>query len=772
MKLTFKISLLSDYHIGAGYGKGIVDSAILKDKQSLPVIRGTTLSGLLRQGMWDLLQLDLLKHHRKCKQSGVASGISYCSRENTKSMCPICRTLGTPAYDKKWRISSAEIEDTIALKPEKVVWRNRVNPRTRRAEARKLFNEEMVGKGVNFLFTVSNESNDERILEEAAFIVAAFRMVRNLGASRRRGKGQCQVHLINVTDATSYLEDVKEASLEDHFLTDFKAVWLENKELNISNAVVQSGTIKESPPTKKVFNIILLTEEPLLIANKSEAGNVYYTNRCISGYTLLGALAWKAANSCNLDDEEVYEQFIKLFRRGGVNVSPLYPALKIDDDIYPSISSPQDFLSCKLYPEFEDLGHGVNGYATDAEEPGKCEQCLREEIETPLEPMNNYIAIKKYHKHLEAVEVPVRAEMHITIDPEKGRTITGDLFGYVSIDSGTYFIGTIEIADWINFANFMGLDGENPVFELRIGKASSRGHGKVKVWLQSDMTKNLFLGKSLKERVEDLTKPLKMTFITDAILVDSWGRFLNKLEESFLKNLLGVEVDVINTYVKSKYVDGFNAYLGLPKWRDVAIIAGSSIGFKIKQPGDKEALLKRLAELEREGIGIRKEEGFGRIAFNHPIYNKNEGVETGIHLPKKMRLKKRRRDAVELFEEWWKKYLKDNLSQRLFTNPGWRAVSRWLRANSGENVERIINEIDNLLTPEKPLSELINQRHALRDKKKFLEKEGKEGKDALKNILKELSNRLQDGDGITREYLKVKAIETLADFIASSVEEE
>jgi CRISPR-associated protein Csx10 len=769
MKLTFKIDLLSDYHIGAGHGKGIVDSVILKDEQGLPIIRGTTLSGLLRQGMWDLLQLDLLQPHRYCKQSGDSSGFDYCFGHDPGSRCPICRTLGTPASEKKWRFSSAVIEDS-AMKPGMAAWRNRVNPRTRRAEARKLFSEEIVGKSVNFLFSLTNDLNDARVLEEAAFIVAAFRMVRNLGSSRRRGKGQCQIHLDNATP--SDLEIVEGASQEDHFLDLFKSVWLENNKLVVSNSISQSRTIKKSLRTKKVFNMVLVTEEPLLIAEKSESGNMYYTNRGIPGYTLLGALAWKAANNFNLDDKAVYEQFIKLFRRGGVKVSPLYPALKIRDYIYPSILSPQDFLSCKLYPEFEEFGHGVKGYATETEEPEMCEQCLREEIETPLEPMAKYLAIKKHHKHLEAIEVPMREEMHITIDPVKGRTITGDLFGYKSIDSGTYFVGTIEIADWTNFVNFLGLDGENPVFELRIGKASSRGHGKVKVWLQSDESVvNLFLGKSLKERVNDLTKPLRMALITDAILVDTWGRFLNKLDESFLENLLDVEVGEINTYVKSKNVDGFNAYLGLPKWRDVAIIAGSSIGFKIEHPEDKEAILKRLEKLEIEGIGIRKEEGFGKIAFNHPVYDKNEGVEMGIHLPVEMRIKEKRKATVN-FEDWWTSYAKENIikNRKLFADPYWRAVSRWIRANSGESIEKI--NIDNFHTLEEPLSTLINQRQALRDKKNFLEKDGKEGKDALKKVLEDLTNKLQEEDENIREYMNFKAIETLADFIASCIEEE
>ena len=362
--------------------------------------------------------------------------------------------------------------------------------------------------------------------------------------------------------------------------------------------------------------------------------------------------------------------------------------------------------------------------------------------------------------------------MHIAINPGTGRTKTGVLFGYESIDSGAYFIGTVEIADWANFVNFLGIDSENPVFELRIGKASARGHGKVKVWLQSDMdTKNPFLGTSLKERVGDLTKPLSMTFITDTILVDKWGRFLNKLDKSVLKLLLGENVEIINTFVKTKTVDGFNAYLGLPKWRDVAIIAGSAVGFKLKHTENKEALFTRLEELEIEGVGLRKEEGFGRIAFNHPIYRKNEGVESGIHLPEIMRVKDKREDVVNSFMAEWEKDMRANLNPAFFTNPGWRALSRWLRTNSGLPIEEINKIEDNFHKLEEPLSSLINQRKALRGKNKFLEEEGRAGKDALKNVLEELSTRLDVEDENIREYLKVKAIETLADFIASNIKE-
>ncbi|MEM3563790.1 MAG: RAMP superfamily CRISPR-associated protein [Candidatus Jordarchaeaceae archaeon] len=765
MKLTFKINLLSDYHIGAGYGSGIVDSKLLKDKDGMPVIRGTTLSGLLRQGMWELLQLPLLAQHRKCEKSGIKSSqpdkVSYCSAEDINSMCPVCRILGTPAYAKKWSISSANVENSAMVIPEKIVWRSRVSPRTRTAEARKLFREETASSGINFIFTVSNESNDRQTLEEAAFIVAAFRMMRNLGSSRRRGKGHCQIHLVS---ATPELEKKEDTSLEDVFLNFFREKWLENKELDVPQRTTQIK-LESGKPQKKSFRVILLTEEPLLIADRSESGNRYHTNTYIPGYTFLGSLAWRAAERCDLSDKAVYENFIRLFRRGGVKVSPLYPAFKLNDNVYSSIPSPQDFLTCKLNPEFQVQGHGVEGFATHMEEPESCEICG-----TPLEPIVKFLPIREKPETitvgLEAIDVALREEMHITIKPETGITEKGVLFGYVSLESGQYFNGCLEVEDWINFANFMGIDTNNKdiTFELRVGKAFSRGHGRIKVWLHpEDNPENIFLGKPLEERVTDLTQPITMTLITDTILLDNWGRFLNTLDKGLLEKLLGVEVEVINTYVKPKNIDGFNTHIGLPKWRDTAIIAGSSIGFKIKNPNNRDTLLKRLKEIEREGVGMRREEGFGRVAFNHPIYSKNKEVNTRIVLPEHMRTSKIK-NKVRIFEKWWKEHLMRNVDPKDFDGEKWIAISRWLRSNAKKSIKDIKGGIDNFHVPERPLNDLIVSKKAYRDKKKFLEEEQK-GKEKLKSLLDVLSERLSENEEI-KEYLQIRAVEILADFIA------
>jgi len=765
MKLTFRISILSDYHIGAGYSKGVIDSVIMKDKDGFPIIRGTTITGLLRQGTWELLQLNLLSRHRKCEQSG-ASGNSYCIDDDRGSLCPVCRILGSPKHPKKWKISSAQVENPSILKSEKILWRNRVNPRIRTAEEKNLFSEETLGGKIDFTFTVTNESDDKNALEEAVFIVAAFRMIRNIGASRRRGKGQCQIHLIDI--CPDLLKVDKE--IENKMLEIFKTKWLENKEINLIEKEEQLSQKSESPSAKKSFNLILFMEEPLLIASRNEAGNRFQSIDYIPGYTILGALAWKVANRCDLTDKTIYNKFIRLFRRGGIKVSPLYPCLRIDNDIYPTVPSPLDFLTCKLYPGFESKDesvgkHGVKGFAIDKDEPKKCEKCLKKGLETPLEPLNKFVSL---HPKPITVDVEKREEMHITIDPKTGIAKKGDLFGYTVIESGQYFVGTIEIENWDDFVSLLGIDDsqEEIFFYLRIGKASSRGYGLGLVWLNEADTQITFLGKPIEERI-DLKQPITMTLLTDTILVDRWGRFYSTLDKEILEQILGIEVDVFNTFVKTKNIDGFNAHLGVPKGRDCAIAAGSSIGFEIKEVKDNDGIIERLKELEENCIGLRRNEGFGRIAFNHPVYAKNKDVSVRINLPERMRVSKHE-EKIKNFERRWHKYLTENIKKDVFLRDEWTAVARWLRENSKVCIDDVAGMLKNFHGPEE-ITEMVASKKPHREKEVFLEDEskGKKGWGLLEKALEELSNRLKDIDNAIIEYLKTRAIEMLADFIES-----
>lgn len=777
MKLTFSISFLSDYHIKAGYGEGIIDSLILRDRNGFPIIRGTTLTGLLRQGMWDLLQLDLLKQHRHCRQSG-SGGDAYCG--DTDQTCPVCRILGSPLNPKKWRVSSAKVQDFSTLKAGKVIWRNRVNLKTRTAEARRLFTQEIMGGGISFNFTVENEQNNAAVLEEAAFIVAAFRMIRSIGASRRKGKGQCRFHLVDITPALPGVTEEKNTSLEKEkrMLDIFKTKWLENKELKTEE--VYKSRMKQSiePLThefpkekrRKSFNLVLLTKEPLLIANRSEAGNRFHAIDYIPGDTILGALAWKIANKWDLTNEVIYEKFTNFFHKSGLRISPLYPCLKIENDIYPTIPAPLDFLTCKLEPlGFEDKGHGVWTFAAAQKEPKHCAKCLENNFETPLEPVNDFISFS--FENPKKVTVAKREEMHITIDPQSGKTRTGELFSYTTIEEGQYFVGTIEVEDWDDFILLLGIDSSANSLELRVGKGSSRGYGLTQVWFNEGDTRVTFRGKSIEERIHDWSKPLIMTLLTDTILTDYWGRSYTALDCETLRQILGIDVEIINSFVKTKHINGFNIHLGVPKWRERAIAAGSSVGFKIKDSTQKAAdLLERFKKLENEGIGLRRAEGFGQIVFNHPVYEQNFDFDVSIRLAEFMRIQPLE-EKVKNFERWWQSLLIEHIQKHSFSQKEWVLLSRWLTENTKmfvatENMDELLEKFH---CPGKML-ELVNNRKPCREKKKFLEEEGQSGKKLLLQIFADLSHEIRKEDKDMQKYFLTRAIAMLVEFITSCQE--
>jgi hypothetical protein len=117
MELRFCLTLKSNYHVSAGFGLGAqLDSVLLRDADGVLVLRGSTLTGILRDGLWCLLQTTpkLQSHfapHARAEQEQRAAEQSvasaYCREE---PVCPLCRIFGSPQRPKRWRIASARPE--------------------------------------------------------------------------------------------------------------------------------------------------------------------------------------------------------------------------------------------------------------------------------------------------------------------------------------------------------------------------------------------------------------------------------------------------------------------------------------------------------------------------------------------------------------------------------------------------------------------------------------------------------------------------------------
>jgi CRISPR-associated protein Csx10 len=603
-----------------------------------------------------------------------------------------------------------------------------------------------------FNFNVTFAKSDDATRKDAALLCAAARMVRRLGSARRRGRGQCVIHVINESGQV-------DESAEEQLLADFKKYWLEENPVQADELQPAWAPATGTGGARRI-RVIIRTNEPMLIARRSEAGNMFDGVDYINGSTLWGALASAAAEKWrfsgradgNADaafrDNQAYQAFRRLFLHGEVRISPCYPVNKELANLVPMIPAPRDFLTCKVYkdllPQYADLPdqHHVAGYAAGR----NSFECLLCKNDVPLVPVEGYLPVKTLPQGEKDFTPQRRDELHPRVNPYTQRVSTGDLFGYVALESGQYFMGEIWCQNenaWLALQTLTGIPNAKTTFSLRLGKATRRGYGLANVWLEEYPVVDQWRGLPMNSRIKmpDDGSPLTftLTLLSDAILPDHWGRFHQSLDDAdWIEELLDdkkffqLERDaitnlpkIIHAFCKAGYADNFNNQLGLPRWRDLAIKAGSAVGFKIVPPAfqnDEEReqwrnkLQSRLEVIESEGIS-RRNEGFGMVVFNHPLYDLVEITGTEWKIEDEMKLvdpqAKRKPKAMPSIQITMKSVIgcencADKDLEKLiraectneFEIQKWQAVARWLWSSAGQPISVLRSELEQFGKPD------------------------------------------------------------------------
>ncbi|MFN3373375.1 MAG: hypothetical protein ACK44M_07420 [Chloroflexus sp.] len=455
-----------------------------------------------------------------------------------------------------------------------------------------------------------------------------------------------------------------------------------------------------------------------------------------------------------------YQHFAALFYGNLVRFSGLTPVEVRQENAstgYPTIVAPRDLLTCELHPGYsehsKDKGHGV--WSLLQANLSECPVCAQPDSATgrkaasvKLETLDGFISLVKgapRSKHK-----PRRLlEMHIRIDPVSGRVSTGDLYGYVALEPGQYFVGEITCTDatvWQTLHAMAGL--QKGVNELKVGKATQRGYGKVSVVFQPG-DKPLFHLQDLDKRITS-TEQVTMLLLSDAIVPDPWGRFWRGFDPAWLKrelrlpNNVDVSIDCNQNGEKLAFsavrtVDSFNATLGLPRARDIAIVAGSSVRLSFKNI-TKHDLITCLAETEARGIGLRRDEGFGQVAFNHPVYRQLQGIDSPMLDLSPLELASAKPypfAALLQFTREWAEQL-DKHSFDAFNDERFEAVARLLHVSRHTSVDAIKDELAQMGTPAQALGASLPGR----DKPNFFETDGKRAMDTIGVLLDELAKLL------------------------------
>lgn len=368
------------------------------------------------------------------------------------------------------------------------------------------------------------------------------------------------------------------------------------------------------------------TEQPVVLARSHFSGNIVYTVDYIPGSAIRGAIASKFIKR-NGKPEDNWEKFKKIFCSDMVRFENIYIA---DSSRY-IFPIPFSSKTCKAYNGFlnddEKTGpyHGISDYLTKGI-PDYCPKCKHK---TPLENINGFYSVSDPDSYtlIRRVDIKKGFSIHNEIEDETQRTKEGILYTLEHIGEEQKFKGSIFFADKdIRKAFKNDVIGENDEFYLYVGQARSPGMGKIRVkWAFDDFSFDQGFFLPLEERFNNFDKNcFSITLYSDAILGDEYLRGLTSLSSTYLSKVLEVKLVPVKTFSSYHIVSGWHSGAHLPKEDDIAITKGSTFLFRYNGD-DRKKLIKGLKTLEEEGIGLRRNEGFGRIVVCDPYHlNVNE----------------------------------------------------------------------------------------------------------------------------------------------------
>lgn len=185
--------------------------------------------------------------------------------------------------------------------------------------------------------------------------------------------------------------------------------------------------------------------------------------------------------------------------------------------------------------------------------------------------------------------------------------IPGAVYRYDALAAGQTFEATIICDNDDDEPTLRALLGGY----VTLGGSRSGGYGQASISLIDD--DNAERGAS-EDDEEPPEGKLIVTLQSDVLLRDGSGQFAvdPELLRRVLSRYLRVELELEDAFLKAEVIGGFNRKWGLPLPQTLAVRMGSVLVFKA--PDEYDPTL--LDNLEVRGIGERRAEGFGRLAFN------------------------------------------------------------------------------------------------------------------------------------------------------------
>ena len=470
------------------------------------------------------------------------------------------------------------------------------------------------------------EPPDESVLTALVLGAAAL---QHMGTSRTRGLGKVNCRFIcGLTDQILNSTTLPSITIDNP--VDLSQTPKEN-ETESANVTEEKDTAEQLSKTSEdpaadnqcsncatpthILRYRLTFMEQVVIPMADGDPNTVVTRQEVPGSNVLGAAAWNYLRHTDKSPEED-ETFRQVFLDGGLRFLTAYPeAIETRQRMIPIPHSIREFKR------------------SEAQIVDFLKQPPAELVNQPTKRLNRrYGRIGR--KGLETQTVKTGRNYHHSRpqnDRTKGRALGsevdggGTIFQYEAIQAGQTFQGVLlgsqsELADLKKWLPDKSL--------IRVGRSRSAQYGETKFeWIDetpkefSDILAewNAFID---REDYDPEDVPLVLT--EDRLIITTLSPLLAVNENGHpdahfpiheLAKVLGIkvcELKLSGSYTRTEMMSGYHSHLRLPRQQWHGIAAGSVFVFCIKTTLDE----KRLLKLERNGLGLRKNEGYGRIAVN------------------------------------------------------------------------------------------------------------------------------------------------------------
>ncbi len=348
---------------------------------------------------------------------------------------------------------------------------------------------------------------------------------------------------------------------------------------------------------------------PILITNKTGDLNMVATKDYISGNNILGALATNYINT-KLKNNNIKPNddanFFNCFLSGQVVFTNAYK-VEINKDSE-NVSFPIPFSIQRMKKDEKEI-----------------KDILLFETSEQIKSIGGFGYFTKEDNNqnlINKVEIKKSFSPHQEYNPVTRTTKEGMFFNYESISPGQTFVGFI-----IGEEKFIDtiVDNFENLTEIFIGKSRNTQYGRVKFKIEKKQ--NDFISEITNYSFNSKKNKISLTFLSDVIISNEYGFSTSDFND--LKNYFKVKISGFQSVEKSFFrtgtIENYVSVWNLRKPSETCFLAGSSFIIELNNVNENELMM-----LQSQGIGERKNEGFGRIVFGLQYvskYNKKDKSE-------------------------------------------------------------------------------------------------------------------------------------------------